>query len=269
MEQREEDGSTIQTNKSIPHNINVINDKFITGWKYRTNDFPQDTVDEYNNSLHKAINSHSGKCDTNRRLSGFSKAISPNEPEFHPTMNEHVQGIPQMNTNTQLMLKAAAQQHVIQNILNASVEPQLHKVQFTSPMISNTPVHPPYIPKQSSENEHPNNPYDQPMKIHHQMHIIPPPTQQRKLFERKSLPESLIWKVDKEFEKWHNAYEAYIGQQHHLIYILEEKFHAIYLQHGQNKYLTLGLANITRVSPNVKYISVEQFEIDLSFFLIH
>ena len=176
-DQREEDGSTIQTNKSIPHNINVINDKFITGRKYRTNDFPQDTVDEYNNFLHKAINSHSGKRDTNRRLSGFSKAISPNEPEFHPTMNEHVQGIPQMNTNTQLMLKAAAQQHVTQNILNASVEPQLHKVQFTSPMKSNTPVHPPYIPKQSSENEHPNNPYDQPTEIYHQMHIIPPPTE--------------------------------------------------------------------------------------------
>ena len=54
--QREEDGSTIQTNKSIPHNINVINDKFVTGRKYRINDHPQDTVDEYNNSLHKAIN---------------------------------------------------------------------------------------------------------------------------------------------------------------------------------------------------------------------
>ena len=146
------------------------------------------------------------------------------------------------------------------------MEPQLHRVQFTSPMKPNTPVHPPLTPKQSSENEYPNNPYDQPTEIYHQMHIIPPPTQQRKLFERKPLPEFLIWKLDKEFEKWHNAYEAYIGQQHHLGYILEAKFHAIYLQHGQNKYLTLGLANITRVSPNVKYISVEQFEIDLSYF---
>lgn len=61
------------------------------------------------------------------------------------------------------------------------------------------------------------------------MPIIPPPTQQRKLFERKPLPESLIWKQDREFEKWHNAYTSYIGQQHHLEYILEIKFHAIYL----------------------------------------
>ena len=63
--QKEEDGSTIQTNKSIPHNINVINDKFVTGRKYRINKHPQDPVDEYNNSLHLAINSHSGKRDTN------------------------------------------------------------------------------------------------------------------------------------------------------------------------------------------------------------
>ena len=55
--------------------------------------------------------------------------------------------------------------------------------------------------------------------------MIPPPKQQRKLFERKPLPESLIWKQDKEFEQWHNAYTAYIGQQHHLEYILEKKFH--------------------------------------------
>ena len=77
------------------------------------------------------------------------------------------------------------------------------------------------ISKQSSENGNQNNPYDQPTEVYHNMHIIPPPTQQRKLFERKPLPESLIWKVDKEFEKWHNAYEAYIGQQHNLGYILE------------------------------------------------
>ena len=93
-EQKDEDGSTIHTNKSIPHNINVINEKFVTERKYRTSDFPQDTIDEYTNSIRKAVNTHSNKRDTNRRLSGFSKAISPNEPAFHPTMNEHVQGIP-------------------------------------------------------------------------------------------------------------------------------------------------------------------------------
>ena len=98
------------------------------------------------------------------------------------------------------------------------------------------------------------------------MLIISPPTQQRILFERKPLPESLIWKQKKEFEKWHNTYTAYIGQQYHLEYILEIRFYSIYLQYEQNKYPTLGLTNITKVSPNVKYISVEQLGIDLSYF---
>ena len=200
-DQKEEDGSTIQTHKSIPHNINVINEKFVTERKYRTSDFPQDTIDEYTNSIRKAVTTHSNKRDTNRRLSGFSKAISPNEPAFHPTMNEHVQGIPQMKTNTQLMLKAAAQQHETQNILDAPVEPQLHKVQFISPMKPHTPVYHPSISKHSSETENPHNPYDQQTEIYHQMQIIPPPTQQRKLFQRQALPESLIWKLDKDFEK--------------------------------------------------------------------
>ena len=124
--QKEEDGSTIQTNKSIPHNINIINDKFITERKYRMNEHPQDPIDEYNNSLNLAVSLHSGKCNNNRKLSEFSKVILTNEPQFHPSLNEHVQRIPQMNTNTHLLMKAAAQQHATQNLLNAPVEPQLH-----------------------------------------------------------------------------------------------------------------------------------------------
>ena len=107
--QKEEDGSTIQTNKYIPHNINVINENFVTDRKYRINEHCQDSDDDYTNSLNLAVRSHTGRCDNNRRLSGFSKEISPNEPEFHPSLNEHVEGIPQMNTNTHLFMKAAAQ----------------------------------------------------------------------------------------------------------------------------------------------------------------
>ena len=106
----------------------------------------------------------------------------------------------------------------------------------------------------STITEHPSHSY---IETYKDMQIIPPPTIQCKLFERKPLPETLIWKQDKEFERWHNTYTAFIGQQQHLQYILETKFHSIYLQYGSNKYLTLGLANIAQVSPTVKYISVE------------
>ena len=88
----------------------------------------QDPIDEYNNSLKLAVSSHSGKCDKNRRLSGFSKAISPNESHFHPSLNEHVQGVPPLNPDTHFLMKASTQQHVIKNILQAPVEPQLHQV---------------------------------------------------------------------------------------------------------------------------------------------
>ena len=48
-------------------------------------------------------------------------------------------------------------------------------------------------------------------------------------------------------------------------YILEEKFQSIYLQFGNNKYVTLGLANAANVHPTVKYISVEQFKNDIPY----
>ena len=48
-------------------------------------------------------------------------------------------------------------------------------------------------------------------------------------------------------------------------YILEDKFQSIYLQFGNNKHMTLGLANTANVHPTVKYISVEQFENDIPY----
>ena len=102
----EEDGSTIQTTKSIPHNINVINEKFIIDRKYRIHETQRDPIDEFNHSLKEATSTYKSKRNTNRRISGFSKAISPNEPNFHPYMNEHVQGIPQLNTNSYFSINA-------------------------------------------------------------------------------------------------------------------------------------------------------------------
>ena len=78
-----------------------------------------------------------------------SKAISPNEPYFHPLLNEHAQWIPPLNTDTHLLMKASIQQHVTQNLLQAQVEPQLQRVQFHSPLKSNILVPPAQNPKQS------------------------------------------------------------------------------------------------------------------------
>ena len=78
-------------------------------------------------------------------------------------------------------------------------------------MKTNTPVHPTSTSKQSSVNRNQTNPFNPTVELWQNILIIPPPTQQRKLFERKPLPESLIWKQDKEFEKWHNVYTTYIG----------------------------------------------------------
>ena len=126
LQKGEEDGSTIQTSKSVPNNINVINDRFIRDRKYRMNEAQQDPIDDFTQSLREATSSYKSKRNSNRRVSGFSKAISPNEPNFHPSMNEHVQGIPQLNTNSHLLMKAANQQHSTQNQMRAPVEPQLH-----------------------------------------------------------------------------------------------------------------------------------------------
>ena len=89
--------------------------------------------------------------------------------------------------------------------------------------------------------------------------IIPPPRNTGKSFKRIPAPETLIWINEKEdFEVFYERFTAFIGQQSCLQYILEDKFHAIYLQFGQNKYMTLGLANTANIHPTVKYVSEEQ-----------
>ena len=134
-------------------------------------------------------------------------------------MNEHVQGIPQFNTNLHLLMKASTQQHLTQNHMHTPVEPQLHQVQFHSPIKPNTPErgeHSTPQPRKISPSLIEEHPLHSRIETYQDMQIIPPPTIQHKLFERKPLPDTLIWKQDKEFERWHNTYTAFIGQQHHL-----------------------------------------------------
>ena len=59
-----------------------------------------------------------------------------------------------------------------------------------------------------------------------------------------------------------------MGQQRHLQYIYQENFISIYLQHGHNPYLTLGIATYQNIHSSVKYISIEQFDVD-STYLFH
>ena len=60
-QKEEEDGSTIQTIKSITYNINVKNKKCITDGIYRIHKPQQDPIDEYNNSLKEATSTYTGK----------------------------------------------------------------------------------------------------------------------------------------------------------------------------------------------------------------
>ena len=83
---KEEDRSTIE---SIPHNINIMNnDQYVTGRQHRNSELPQNLVQEYTNSLQKAFRRQS------RRKSGFARAKSPYEMDFHPQQNENVKGTP-------------------------------------------------------------------------------------------------------------------------------------------------------------------------------
>ena len=101
---------------------------------------------------------------------------------------------------------------------------------------------------------------------HTNFQIIAPPRDTGKPYKRTPAPESLTWIPGKEdFEDFHDRLTAFIGQQNQMQYILEDKFQSIYLQFGNNKHMTLGLANAANVHPTVKYISVEQFENDIPY----
>ena len=67
-----EDGSTIVSSKSVPVNINVIDNKYITGRKYRTSG-NQQQLTQAQTQFRKDV-----------RKPRFSVAVSPKDPNYHP-----------------------------------------------------------------------------------------------------------------------------------------------------------------------------------------
>ena len=78
---QEDDGSTIVSSKSIPANINVVDNKYITGRKYRTSGNLQKlTQTQY--QFRKDV-----------RKPQYSVAVSPHDPTFRPGINLTVPGV--------------------------------------------------------------------------------------------------------------------------------------------------------------------------------
>ena len=71
------------------------------------------------------------------------------------------------------------------------------------------------------------------------------------------------------FDEFYARFTSFIGQQYHLEYIIMEKFIAIYLQFGYNKYVTLGLANVAKVHPTVKYVTEESLKMIFLSCIMH
>ena len=84
---------------------------------------------------------------------------------------------------------------------------------------------------------------------------------------RAPLPLAVKWLNNNPFDDYMALLEAHIGQQAHLDYILDPVFHSLWFKHGSRTSAAdvLGLANIMNVSQDTKYISEEQFFIDLSY----
>ena len=84
---------------------------------------------------------------------------------------------------------------------------------------------------------------------------------------RAPLPLAVKW-VNIPFDNHMALVEAHIGQQPHLDYILDPIIHSIWFKHDSktNAADFLGMANIMNVSQDIKYISEEQFFIDLIYF---
>ena len=67
-----------------------------------------------------------------------------------------------------------------------------------------------------------------------------------------------------EIEDFFRRFNAHIGQQNHLQYILESKFHSIYLSQKEPD-VTLGLANRMNIHYSLNYITVQQFIVDIGY----
>ena len=69
--------------KSIPTNIDVIDNKFITGRKYR------------NSGNHQNLANAQSYLHQTQRKPRFSVAVSPKDPNFHSNINLNVPGVDQ------------------------------------------------------------------------------------------------------------------------------------------------------------------------------
>ena len=75
---------------------------------------------------------------------------------------------------------------------------------------------------------------------------------------------SIKWTIN-DFENFPSDFISHIVQQHHLRYILNTVFHSLWLKHGHNPYVNLGLASKMNVHISVIYVTLEQLYDDISF----
>ena len=267
---QQEDGSTIISSKSVPVNINVVDSKYITGRKYRTS-----------GNLQKLTHPQS-HLKKGMKKPRYSVAVSPHDPTFRPDINLTVPGVTVTTTPKTPTNNPTSQPPTYsQGIGTMYGVPYTSNVQAPSTPQTQTRTHadPTQIPTLPTPQAFPSTPPTNPPPYYVQYPgrhyttyeghlIIAPPPNTATALKRTPLPSTFKWKETEDFEVFHDAFISYMGQQRHLQYIYQERFISIYLQHGHNPYLTLGIATYQNVHSSVKYISIEQFDVD-SNYLFH
>ena len=253
---QEDDGSTIVSSKSIPMNVNVVDNRYITGRKYRTS----------GNALN--LTQTNSQLKKEARKPRYSVAVSPHDPSFCPDINLTVPGVtittprgPTMNHDNQLPVspQETGTMYGIPYTANAQVP-------STPQTGSHTQATPAQIPSVPTPQTNPSPYYVQYSGRQYTTYeghfIIAPPPNTATPLKRTPLPSTFKWKETEDFEDFHDSFISYMGQQCHLQYIYQENFISIYLQHGHNPYLTLGIATYQNIHSSIKYISIEQFDVD-------
>ena len=163
-----DDTSTI---RSIPISIDTSERKhnlFVTNRKSK-NILPTFDTEK---TLKKASKSSKKALINGRRSSGFSKAKSPLDTDYHPDWNLNVQG-QQVNLDKQQTFMAGIVQHGTQNRQGAQVHPRFSRVKFHSPQQSvpmNEPS-PPQIQDERGDKKDNKNNNDQHLKTQLQTYI--------------------------------------------------------------------------------------------------
>ena len=200
--------------------------------------------------------------------------MSPHDPTLRPGINLTVPGV------TITTPKAQTTHHASQ----PPPSPQGTATMYGMPYTSNTqvpsaphphpqtPTTPTQIPTASTPQPNPPPYYVQypgrQYSTYERHFIIALSPNTTTPLKRTPLPSTFKWKDTEDFKDFHDAFISYMGQQRHLQYIYQENFISIYLQYGHNPYLTLGIATYNNIHSSVKYISIEQFDVD-SNYLFH